>query len=58
MSEITEKELKSLTGGNVLAWIASAIAGGLVYDVWKEGVKHVSSGGYQGGSLHGQWGPR
>lgn len=58
MNELNKKELKGLNGGNVLFWFFSAIAGGIVYDTWKEGVKYVASGSYQGGSLHGEWGPR
>lgn len=57
MKELNESELRKVEGG-IFGFVLGAIVGGIIYDCWKAGVSYVASGQYEGGSLHGQWGPR
>lgn len=57
VQEMNAAEMK-ITDGGFIQYIIGAVAGSFVYDLWQAGVNHTTTGGYSGGSLHGQWGPR
>jgi hypothetical protein len=45
--ELNQTDLKDNNGGWLVPFIAGAIAGGIVYDVWKEMVKMHVDGTWQ-----------
>lgn len=56
MKELEKNELMEVDGG-FIQFIAGAIAGGILYDAWKSGVRNLDSM-YGGGWSVGEWGPR
>lgn len=57
MKELEKKELQIDGGFFWPAFVAGAIAGGILYDAWEEGVKNLDSMYGDGWSV-GEWGPR